>query len=311
MSPLDGNTPMNLVNLVDLAECNAAAVSEQASLPEVAPLAAALEATTIEKDEESSVAYAVAPAPALTQTLDANPEAGGSSSSGGNRTAAGSEHSSTAAATIRRTSACKPHLAANKEEELLAEIDHLQQRLKDSFVERDLQVAIAQDEVLEKQKTIIELLVKQEDAERFLREAHAEEKRLVGECEEAKASTATAEKAAAVAAAEAADATARAIQQRAALAEAAAKAAAAAEAEAAAAEAAAASQRGTAVALPRHGLLQQGIEAPLLHVQDLEPATGSRQQYHALGDNSPIWRLLDHRAWLQRCLGGATEQTGG
>jgi len=255
----------------------------------------------------SPTVCADAPMPDLTQTLNSNPERGSSGCNVGSRAATNvSEHGSIAVATISRTSLCKPQLAAKREEELLAEIDHLQQRIKDSFVERDLQVAIAQDDVLEKQQRIIELVVQQEGAETNLRAAQAAEKQLVGECAEAEAAIAAAEQAASAAAAKAADATARAIQQRAAFAEVVAEAAA--EAEAAAA---AASHRGTAAVLPRHGLMQQGIEAPLLHIQDHEPATVSCQQYHALGDSSPIWRLMDHRAWLQRCLGRTTEPTVG
>mmetsp|Transcript_41470 Transcript_41470/g.82042 ORF Transcript_41470/g.82042 Transcript_41470/m.82042 type:complete len:300 (-) Transcript_41470:27-926(-) len=299
MSPSDGNKPTKLVNLVDLAECNSATVLDEASLPKVAPLAAS---------EATAIAGAVSPVPALTQTVDDNPETGGgssSSSSGGDRATTGvSEHSNVAAAGESRTSLCKPQLAATREEELLAEVDHLQQRLKDASVERDLQVAIARDDLHEKQQRLVELLVQQEDAERSLSEAQAEETRMKGECTQAEAATAASEQAAAAAAAAAVDATAKAIQLRAAVAQVLAETTAA--AEAAAAEA---SRRVSSVALPRNGLLQQGIEAPLLHIQ--EPASPSCQQYHALGDNSPVWRLLDHRAWLQRCFGRTAEPTAG
>jgi len=90
--------------------------------------------------------------------------------------------------------------------ELMAEVEHLHQRLKDSDAERDVLVSIVQGEVAEKQKVINDLMRQRKETEEKLRSTQESVEALTRQKEEAVRVAAAAEAAASVAAAQAAEA---------------------------------------------------------------------------------------------------------
>jgi len=90
--------------------------------------------------------------------------------------------------------------------ELIEEVDHLRQRLKDSDAERDVLVSIVQDEVAEKQRVIDDLMRQRKETDDKLRSAQESVDALTRQKEEAVRVAATAEAAASAAAAQASEA---------------------------------------------------------------------------------------------------------
>jgi len=169
------------------------------------------------------------------------------------------------------------------EEELLAEIEHLRQRLKDADAERSVQVSIVRDEVDEKQKIIEELENKRLATEKMLTDALTQVEALRKERDAAaQAAKAAAEAAAALEAAKAA-----------------------AEAEAAEKEAAAlVAARGLQQeADPELEALQpQRLQDPVeaAGMEAVKPP-GADPELNLRPRNGLLWKLMQQQYWL-KCL---------
>mmetsp|Transcript_13929 Transcript_13929/g.32666 ORF Transcript_13929/g.32666 Transcript_13929/m.32666 type:complete len:358 (-) Transcript_13929:91-1164(-) len=150
-SAADSGKQPKVVNLIDFGECNLAETPAAAPAVVAAP----------------TVLPAAAPAavPAVRTELPAEPP---SQAVDDGMAAVNDGISASSSALVSALGRTNGH---SLEEELLAEIEHLRQRLQDSDAERSVQISIVQDEVFEKQRTIEELQQRGAEVEALYQQA--------------------------------------------------------------------------------------------------------------------------------------------